>query len=106
MKFVAGMSGEFSGVAWRIVPGRKSADDLRLEIRTNGWIPINMALAFLQADFYAENEARLQAAGVIGRTAGIKPGERFINFCTGAQSLGWEVAVEQLEIERARKRAA
>ena len=105
-RFHVGQTGEFAGTRWRIVRGRKSKDDLRLEIKTEGWVPISMALTFLQADFYSQNEETLQAQGAIGRSVGQRAGARFINFCAGAQLLGWEWAYEQLQEERARKRAA
>jgi hypothetical protein len=98
--FRAGQEFDLSGVKVRIVQGKKSPDDLRLEIRTNGWVPASMVLNFVMADFYAQNEHTLQNARVIGKTCGQTAGARFIHFCKGAQTLGWRIAAAQLKSER------
>lgn len=48
---------ELDGLRWRVVKGRKSPDDLRLEHMTpRGWRPTAMALVFMLTDFWYENE--------------------------------------------------
>ena len=55
------------GYTFRVVPGSKAADDLRLEWHTSaGWRPVPMAVAFVLVDFLAENERSLVGTGSWG----------------------------------------
>lgn len=103
-KFQAGDNGSIGGVEWRITNGRKVerkgrpvTGDLRLELWVPEWTPVKMALGFLEADFYYQNENRLYPQNL-----GFQGGERYLNFVRGAAYLGWEAAVAQLDDERNR----
>jgi hypothetical protein len=98
------MSGDLAGIQWRIVQGRKSPDDLRLEIRCTDWVPPTMALGFLFADFYAQNEETLRQDGYLRISSGRNAGERYLNFIKGAMFLGWKAAYDQLMFERRERR--
>lgn len=93
------MEGDLSGVRWRIVTGKKGPGDLRLDLLAPRWVPVSMALGFLFADFYAQNEETLYP-----RAAGYSAGDRYMHFVNGAAFLGWEVAHEQLLYERTQRR--
>lgn len=99
MSFHAGMSGDIGGVHWQVLQGRKHPDDLRLDVRAPRFVPVSMALGYLFADFYAQNERTLYPY------RGDKAGDRYIIACKGAQLLGWEHAAEHLAYERAEARA-
>lgn len=95
-----GDSVEVSGVAFRIVLGRKWApnggQDLRLETLTAaGWRPVDMALGFFLADFFGENEDVLYPPG-----DGNKGGRMYLGRCSVAYRDGWEVAVGKLAEEK------
>lgn len=102
------MKGDIGGVRWRVVQGKKSANDLRLDISTDGWIAPRMTLGFLFADFYANNERTLAQEGYLARSVIEQPGKRYLNFIIAAMEpwLGWEVSAAQLEFERASKKRA
>lgn len=103
-RFTAGMAGDIGGVQWRVVQGKKSPSDLRLDICCPQFVPVKMDVGFLFADFYADNERVLAAEGYL---TGVAPdaGARYITFLKGAQFAGWEVAADQLHLERAAKAA-
>lgn len=104
--FQPGQHGTIGGVEWRIVTGRKSPSDLRLDVRAVRFVPVSMAVGFLFADFYAHNEHTLAVEGYLSRSVAANPGQRYVNFIVGAQRLGWEAARDQLESERQTKREA
>lgn len=91
---------EVDGLRWRVVKGKKSPDDLRLEHLTpNGWRPTAMAMLFMLADFWYENEdllypkPRYQGADYLLREV------------TRAAKQGWQVAQAKLQKEKEQKRA-
>lgn len=94
-RFQAGQTGDFNGIQWRIVNGKKHPEDLRLDICSPSWRSIPMALSFLEADFFTENERVLYPNG---------DRDKYLKFLRGAVILGWEVAHDQLEEEKRRKR--
>jgi hypothetical protein len=98
-RFTVGHHGEFAGIDWRVVRGRKAPDDLRLEFRAMEFQPVSMSLGFLMADFFCENEDVL-----FPPEQGFEGGGRYARFCRGAVLHGWPAAVAQLEDEK--KRAA
>jgi hypothetical protein len=100
-RFKAGQSGELNGIEWRIVPGKKKPGDLRLDLRAREFRAVPMSLSFLLADFHFQVEHHLYAPG-----DGFLGGEKFMRGVNGSVVIGWEAAVEWLENERARKRAA
>ena len=53
----AGDTFHISGVDFRILDGRKGDGDQRIEWLTrHGWVPPDMAVAFVLADFFDQNE--------------------------------------------------
>lgn len=108
MTFKVGDVGTVGGVNWRVVQGKKSRSDLRLELFVAQWIPPSMSLGFLFADFYAQNERTLAEEGYLASWVADDPGARYLRFLAAAMEpgIGWQVARDQLEIERALKRAA
>ena len=93
------MNGHFGGIYWRIVEGRKKPGDLRLDMRAPSWTAVPMALGFLEADFYFQNENHLYPP-----EDGFQGGERYMNFLRGSVYLGWQAAVAQLELEKELRR--
>lgn len=100
--FRVGDNGTIGGVSWRVVQGRKSPSDLRLDLYVPRWVPPSMTLGFLFADFYAQNERTLAEEGYLARSVAAQPGQRYLNFLTAAMEpwIGWEGARDQLEYER------
>lgn len=91
---------QFHGAMFRIVKGKKSADDLRLDMwlgtRTEGqWVPVKASWLFLMSDFIYENEDALYPPG--GRRRG---GEKFMDALREAVDHGWVAATQTLEEER------
>lgn len=108
MTFKAGDTGTVGGINWRVVQGKKSPSDLRLDLCAPRWIPPSMTLSFLFADFYAQNERTLAQEGYLAPWVAANPGARYLRFVAAAMEpgIGWQVARDQLEIERALKKAA
>ena len=87
------------GYTFRVVPGSKAADDLRLEWHTSaGWRPVPMAVAFVLVDFLAENEDALTPYRPHWAVPG---GDWFMGECQRARRHGWVEA--QRRIEEARR---
>jgi hypothetical protein len=99
-RFAPGSHGEFGGIEWRVWRGRKAPEDLRLEIRSMEFVPVPMALGFLLADFFAENEDVL-----FPPSKGFQGGRRYLLYLSRAVRLGWESAVALLNDEKRRKAA-
>lgn len=95
-RFAAGYSAHISGIPFRVVQGRKSADDLKLEWLTDrGWVPVDMAAGGLLADFFYENEHRLYThPNALG-------GEKYMRFLQDCVRLGWQEAMDKLVDEKA-----
>ena len=103
-RWAPGAEFELDGLRWRVVRGRKQSRvpgeiDLRLEHLTpQGWRPTAMALLFMLADFWYENEdllyprPRFQGADYLLRAVG------------RAAKNGYQSEVDRLEAEKARKR--
>ncbi|HXH35236.1 MAG TPA: hypothetical protein VNJ54_12635 [Plantibacter sp.] len=106
MKFAPGQAGNIGGVEWRVVQGRKSPSDLRLDLRAVRFVPVSMSVGFLFADFYTQNERTLAIEGYLAASVAREPGARYVNFILGAQRMGWEDAAAQLQAERSAKAAA
>lgn len=99
-RWEAGYNGTASGISYRVVQGRKSADDLRLEFRVNGeWRPVAMDIGFLLADFFFENEHVLYP-----RSQGYRGGWKYIQALQRAALDGWEAALSDLDQEKDSKR--
>jgi hypothetical protein len=107
-QFAAGMHGDIGGVQWRVVEGKKSINDLRLDVYIPRWVPPQMSVGFLFADFYAFNERRLSRDGYLARAVADAPGARYLHFLGAAMQewIGWEGAAEQLRLEREFKKRA
>jgi hypothetical protein len=100
-RFAPGLSGTLNGIEWRVVKGHKKDGDLRLELRALEFRAVPMALGFLCADFFYENENVLYPP-----SEGFLGGEKYLRGLKGAVALGWRAAMDWLEDERRRKRAA
>ena len=91
---------QFHGAMFRVVKGKKSPDDLRLDMwlgtRMEGqWVPVKASWVFLMSDFIYENEDVLYPP--TGRRAG---GEKFMKALREAVRDGWVAATQTLEAER------
>jgi hypothetical protein len=89
-----------AGIRLRVVQGKKSPDDLRMDVFVGRWVAVPMWLVFLLTDFFCENEDVLYPPP---RYAGAA---KFMRYIAGAPRVGWDVADEQLEAEKQRKRDA
>lgn len=81
---------------YRVVPGCKAPDDLRLDQwRDGGWLPVVLDETFFIVDFICQNEDRLYPKGAGG------------NYTMGAlwtaKRHGWRAAVDGLHRERKTK---
>jgi hypothetical protein len=98
-RWAAGQVLQVQGYTFRVVPGSKAADDLRLEELTReGWRPVPMAVAFVLVDFLAENEDALTPHRPWWTTPG---GDWFMGEVWRARYQGWAEA--QRRIEEARR---
>ena len=88
----------FQGIDLRIVKGKKSPDDLRIDLRDGPlWRPIPMAVAFVLVDFFTENERELRRY----RGHWVQNGDRyFLSKCIDAVRHGWRHVVEELNRHR------
>ena len=86
-----------NGILLRVVPGKKSAEDLRLEWQIPGgeWRAVTMATGAIMADFWYENEDVLYP-----RAAGFKGGEKYAQYLGVAMREGWGVADATLQSEK------
>ena len=100
----AGMHGQYQGFQWRTSPGYKGRGDLRLDIRTRNqrrddWCAVPMALGFLLADFFYDNEERVHPPRLYFRG-----GEYYLDHLLDAVCDGWESQALLVEDQRRRKR--
>ena len=104
-RWKAGDTVDMGPLHFRVRPGSKVPGDLVLELDTpGGWVRLPMAVMFLQADFYAENEQHLKDSGE-------RPGWKFggVEYLQPrldrAMQSGWgPVAAEVTEQRRAKER--
>lgn len=100
-EFEAGQSGEIArGVQYRVVEGRKGPTDLRLDVRTDGWIAAPMALGFILADFFRQNEDRLYPPQY-----GWRGGGKYMSAVIASAKHGWRRTVADLNAEKAEREA-
>ena len=99
-RFLAMDEGRFGNIHWRVVEGRKSEDDLRLDLLVPRWTAVPMGLGFLFADFFYENE------NVLYPPSRYRGGQMYLDFCGGAAHLGWEHARQLLAEQRLAKTVA
>lgn len=96
-RFHDGEHFNLSPVEYRVVRGRKSAGDLRLEWRWNAeWQPVPLDHVFLIVDFVADNENVLFPPPAAG-------GGYVHRFIVKALKYGWRQARHDLQLERARR---
>lgn len=94
----AGWKHKVAGIHLRVVTGKKSPDDLRIEwLTSEGWIAIPMAAGAVMADFWYENEDVLYPPPAMG-------GRKYLSYLATAARDGWEAADATLQAERAAKR--
>lgn len=103
-RFHAGERFTVQGIELRVVQGRKSPDDLRLEMLQDGWWrPLPMALTFLELDFYVDNEGAL----TMYRNHWKFNGESFfLRVLWKVLAEGWQAAADELAEQRARRARA
>lgn len=95
---------DLSAARYRVVPGTKSPEDLRLERLDNGrWVPVFMEEAFLMVDFFHENENWLNPYRPNWRRSG---GEYFLTEVCDAARSGWMAPTQRLRGHRQRKDTA
>lgn len=88
------------GIQYRVVPGRKGPDDMRLEKHLNGeWQPVRMEAGFMLADFFFENEHVLYP-----RAKGYRGGFEYLKAIQFAAQNGWESTQRQLREQQSRIR--
>ena len=108
MRFYAGQQLEIGGFQIRIVAGRKTENDLRMEmLGADGWVPFPMALGFLQADFYHQNEGTLAADGYWGDSSSFvaqDPSRKYREEIFAATQEGWEAVDARLQGQRKARR--
>ena len=101
-RWKAGDEGYCNGIQWRVTPGRKGPDDLRLEMHINGeWQPAKMEIGFLMADFFFENEHVLYR-----RSDGYRGGYEYLKELHNAARYGWENTQQKLRQQQTRIRRA
>jgi hypothetical protein len=84
------------GVAWRVTMGRYGPGDLRLEWQMRGrWVPVQMVLGAIMADFYGDNEDALYPAGL--------GWQKYAQWIALAASQGWVPAQHQMLQEKAKR---
>lgn len=84
----------------RVVRGRKSAQDLKLEWLVGGqWVAVPMAAAALLTDFFYENEDCLYPPPAAG-------GEYLLAYLRQAAENGWQSADARLQNEKLAAQAA
>lgn len=93
--FAAGMTGELNGIRWRVTTGRKGQGDLVLWVCSSEWRMVPMALGFLLADFFTDNEGRIHSLAV-----GRRGGGKYLAELEHAAWRGWRVPTGYLEAER------
>ena len=99
-RWQAGWTYVVAGLPLRVVPGRKSSDDLVMQWRVNGeWWSIPMAATAIIADFWYENEDVLYPP-----TRGFLGGRKYTRYLRKAIEEGWESAEAELQSEKAAKR--
>lgn len=97
-RWTPGTATTVSGTRFRVVPGMKGDGDLRLEWWTpEGWLPIEMAAAFLMTDFFVENEEHLRQFRPHWRETGA---DYFFGFLRLSVANGWETARDKLAQQR------
>lgn len=101
-RWKVGDKGMVSGIPYRIVQGRKAADDLVIELYANGrWRRVGMEVGFLLADFFADNEDRVLYPNDRARRVAAGGGEYYMSECWRAVKDGWQSAAQKLRLERA-----
>lgn len=97
-RFQAGDRFLYDGIWYRLVPGRKGPDDLRLEWACSGfaWRPVTLDHAAIMVDAIGENENYLYPPPYAG--AG-----KVWQFVIKALREGWRQAVHDLHLERDHK---
>lgn len=93
------------GAMFRIVEGKKSDDDLRLDMfigvlgaggeYVGSWVPVKASWLFYMFDFLWENEHALYPP-----STGAKGGEYLTEHMAIARDFGWQAARRRLETER------
>ena len=99
MKFTPdGIPHLIGGVYIRTMPGRKSPDDMKLEIQTpqGEWRAVPMTLVAYMTEFFFWNEENLYP-----RRDGFLGGEKFMEFLRDSVNNGYETATAGLEWEKA-----
>lgn len=98
-RWTEGTEFELDGLSWRVVKGRKAPGDLRLEhMTTSGWRPTAMALVFMLADFWYENEDLLYPKPKF------QGADYLLRAIERAAKNGYQSEVERLEGEKLAKR--
>jgi hypothetical protein len=102
-RFRAGDAFRENGLRLRVIPGRKTEHDLRLDWWTGlEWNAATMAVGGLFADFYCENEDVLREDGYFARNA--VGGQKYLDFVAEAARDGWRTAADRLKGERDTRR--
>lgn len=98
-RFAAGQRYVISGLTFRVVPGAKAPNDLRLDVAYAGGIyrPVRMSLGAFLADYFYENEAELYPPPALG-------GDKYLAYLARAARDGWREADEVLRREQTRRR--
>lgn len=86
------------GLRFRVVQGKKSPDDLRVDVAVAGsWRPVRMELLFFLMDFFFENEEYLYPPPKF------KGGLKILNAARTASMRGYRFAQQELSEEQRQK---
>lgn len=103
-RWTPGLITDLSTARYRVVPGAKSPDDLRLERLDNGrWVPVFMEETFLMVDFFHENEGALNPYRPHWRQSG---GTYFLAEVIDAARNGWRGPTDRIRQNRRRRDSA
>jgi hypothetical protein len=94
-RFAAGQRFRFGKFEVRIERGRKSPDDLRIDVRCTDWHAIGFEELGLLADALYENEHRLYRPSL-----GYEGGEKLLSYIRSAVRHGYEKAATELRLEK------
>lgn len=96
----AGWRGWVDNIEYRVVPGRKSGEDLRLEHYVQGeWMAVAFEGGFLLADFFCQNED-----GLFPRAEAYAGGSKYLAYCYWAACSGWEAPAKKVAADKERKK--
>ncbi len=104
-RFEVGAKFVLAGITFRVERGSKPTSngvDQRLDWLTpDGWRAVPMAVGYLLADFFTDNEDILYPPGSVSSQGGTcVGGEKYMRALRRAKNHGWRAAAEETSYER------